>query len=183
MGHNELMEENTTRFYIKETHDRWDYAPDDTLEDHLLRNKFYVDGWFKKKVFNCIMWILKKLKIKISIVSAMDKTMVMKSFSFHKYDLQELLRHHKVDIDYIWEQKPRYLVVGQDVFHKLMGLPLENFGTVQSEIQIKRLVEYGDSFDEFYGNRPRQQTEIMFWGFKVVMVPWINGCFLLPEVN
>ncbi len=183
MGHNELMEENATRFYIKETHDRWDYAPDETLEAHLESNKFYVDGWFKKKVFNCILWILKKLKIKTSIVTASAQTMVMKSFRIDRYDIEQLLVHHKIDIDYIWEQKPRYLVVGQDVFQKLTGSPLMSINTVEREIPIQRNVEYGDSFDDFYGNRPRQEIETMFWGFKVIMVPWINGCFLLPEVN
>ena len=64
-----------------------------------------------------------------------------------------------------------------------MGSPLSKYVTINSELQIYRDQKVYDRFDDFYNGEHQHERETMFWGFKIVMVPWINGCFLLPDVN
>jgi len=176
------MKKPATKFYTKKTNDIWK-SHRGTFYYYLQKHKFYVDGgWFKKKIFNIIMWILKKLNLKGDIVEASNNTLVMNSFSINKYDLMKMITKHKIDIEYIWEQKPRFLVVGQDVFNELCSSPLMNFLTYEEELPIHRDVPVYDRFGEFYGNKKQYRREQMFWGFKVILVPWINGCFLLPDI-
>jgi len=172
------MEPSATRFYIKETTDKWDLSSETSINNFFKKNKFYVKGYWHKKLFNVIMFLLKKLNIKSSIVSASDQTLVMKSFNFDRYDIEQIINKHKIDVDYIWNQKPRFLIMGQDVFQELQNKSLINFGVVDFEIQLQN----NNNFSDYYGSTPKYETEIMFWGFKIILVPWINGCFLLPDI-
>ena len=176
------MEKPATRFYIKETHDRWQWEKFKTFDHYLTKNKFYTDGWWRKKALNVVIWILKKLKLKTDHVYAEPYDVVMRSHTIHRYDLEQVIRKHKIDMDFVWHERPRFLVVGQDVFQELTSEKLRAFHSYQEELPIYNDVPNYDRFGDFYGGQQQYRRETLFWGFKVLLVPWINGCFLLPDV-
>lgn len=174
---------NGTQFYIKEHNDIWKYQTNVPLIHILEKYQFWADGWFTKKIYSVILWLLKKMKLRSGITKAEPNTFVMKSYRMYPDQITELIKKHKIDIEYIWHEKPQYLVIGNDAFYQLMKEKPEGFSMINQELQMYNDVPYYDEFDD-YNNRKGQnfRRDTMFWQFKVLVVPWINGCFLLPNL-
>ena len=174
---------NINQFYKRTSVDNWSLIKEKSFANHLENNKFYPEGgWFKVKLFNIIMWLLKKLSLETNIVENNKITLVNKSYRLDQTMLEELIKHQMVDFDYIWNEKPRYLIIGQDTFEELFGDKATSFQRTQVELQLKREVEYSDEMVEMYGGVMPHEIETMFWSFNVLVVPWIEGCFLLPNI-
>ena len=174
--------EPATRFYIKKKEDRWSPLQDVYLNSILDKYKFYPDTWFTKKIFPVILWVLRKLNLKAPTSLADEVNMTYVSYTIHSMDIMDLLYKHKIDMSYIWNEKPQYLVMGNDIFKKLTGYYAESFGYINQELKLYRKYKYYDDFDAFNNRPDHYDTEITFWGFKVLIVPWINGMFLLPNI-
>jgi hypothetical protein len=172
---------NATKFYIKKNEQIWSSLQEVSINDIFDKYKFYPESWLLKKIFPVIIWLLKKMKLKSSASVASIKTMNYKSYNIESYDLFQLILKHKIDIEYIWKEKPKYLVMGNDIFYKLMHEAPNNFTIFQQELLLQRQYDYYDDFNAYNNKSMNKDIERMFWGFKVVIVPWINGLFLLPD--
>ena len=172
------------QFYTKETVDRWKYDLTIPLADYLEKNKFYTDGWFKNKILDAILWISRKIDLKIDLIKAHDEVRLYKH-SINSDDLLDMIYQHKVDMNVVWQEQPRYLILGQKQWQKLTGVTLHNFACVDYEVCLKRMVNYQDRFDAIFNNnnKRRFETKTLFWGFKILVTPWIDGCFLLPDIT
>jgi len=177
------MQQPATKFYIKKKYDHWSSLQDVSINDILDKYKFYPDTWLTKKIFPVILWLLKKLNLKAGASISENKSSIYKSYTIHSMDIMELLRQQNIDVNYIWHENPQYLVMGNDIFKKITGDYAEHFGYFNSELKMYMKRNYYDDFDA-YNNKPynKYDTETMFWGFKVLVVPWINGLFLLPNI-
>lgn len=171
------------QFYKKNDVDRWSLEKNKSLKGHLENHKFYPEGgWFRVKLFNIIMWLLDKLNLESGIVSSEKITLVNKSYRLDQTTLEKLIRRQSIDFGWIWDEKPRYLIIGQDTFEKLFNEKAMMFQKTQVELPLRREVQYSDEMIEMYGGVMPHDTETMFWGFNVLVVPWIEGCFLLPNI-
>ena len=171
------------QFYKKNDVAKWTLGNEQSFKKHLEHHKFYPKGgWFKKQLFNFIIWVLGKLKLETDIVSSDDIVLINKSYRLDQTTLEKLISRQEVDLNWIWEEKPRYLIIGQDTFYELFDERATSFQRTQVELPIKREVQYNDEMVEMYGGVMPHDTETMFWGFNVLVVPWIEGCFLLPNI-
>ena len=173
---------DATKFYIKKDEQIWSSLQNISINDILDSYKFYPESWILKKIFPFVTWLLKKMNLKSPASVAEIQTMNYVSYTIKSYDLQQLIIKHKIDVEYIWKEKPKYLVMGNDVFHELMGSVPSEMITIQQEILLHKQYDYYDEFDD-YNNKPFKHNDIehIFWGFKIVVVPWVNGLFLLPD--
>lgn len=167
-----------TEFYIKSSVDNWVGKSDNvSMADYLTDHKFHVIGGnFKKKIFDAILWLMKKLDVRTINLVNEPKTMVYKRYRLTQDDIKNLIRRHKIDLEYVWRENPRYLVVGQDVFQKLFNDQATHYSSIDMEFRYNVARAQSDWGNVTYG------SDVVFWGFKVLIVPWINGCFLLPNL-
>lgn len=178
------MKQTKIDFYIKkEVRELW-YGDIKTVsfDEFLSKHKFYTKGFIKTKIFKLIMWLMRKLKMSIDIDMSNTREFLVK-YRIDYSNLYKVIKDQKIDLDYIMHERPKYLIIGNDIFEKLTGERAIGYGTIPAELQLqfnsKRVY---DEFDHYNFKPPVYEKEVMFWGFKIVVVPWINGCFLLPEV-
>jgi len=172
-------------FYVKDKVDWWTSPTSNSevlFSDFLKKYKFYTDSWLKTKIFNITCWVLEKIGLKLELLLNVEKTVVYKSYRISYDDINYLIRKHSIDLEYIWHERPQYLVIGQDTFYKLYGKSATSFSMFPSELAINMDLPYYDSEFDKVNDRFSYRTETLFWGFKVLVVPWIDGCFLLPNI-
>jgi len=177
------MSKPATQFYIKSDMPNWIGTGDDTsIADYIIDHKFYVKGNFKKKIFDAIIWIMKKLNVRAVTLSNKEHTMVYKTYKFDQLDLEKLIKKHKIDLEYIWRENPKYLIMGQNVFQELFNEPSLHFSSIDTEFRYNVSRSSYDDFNDYNNRKYGYEVDVAFWGFKILIVPWINGCFLLPSI-
>ena len=169
---------NAINYYVKETPDIWEPLYDTSFNKFLEKNKFYIDGYFKKMFLSSVLWLLKKINIKCDIVSANKKNFIVHKYRIDNVDLVNLIKESKIDMNYVWRENPKYLIMGNDKFEKLTNILSYEMISINHEMIIN---SQKPSHDEYGSYNNRYHTDTMIWGFKIIVVPWIDGCFLLPN--
>jgi len=170
------------QFYIKESVGAWeDYKKNISFDEFLQENKIYTDGWLKKKVLYGIMWLLSKIDLKVEIVSA-DKKVMIHKITLNTDDIISLIQKNKVNLEMVWEEHPRFLVLGQKQWFELTNEKAYHFSKMSYELLLKRQIKTYDRFDSVFNGSEKYQTETLFLGIQILVIPWVDACFFLPDV-
>jgi len=174
---------NATQLYTKDKISYWHGHGDSiSIADHLIDNKFCVNGWFKKKVFNVMIWLMNKLDVRSIHLANIPREMVTKSYNITQIQIEELIKKYKIDLEYIWRENPKYLIMGQNVFQELFNEPSLHFSSIDTEFRYNVARPSYDDFNDYNNRKFGYEVNVAFWGFKILIVPWIDGCFLLPSI-
>jgi hypothetical protein len=88
--------------------------------------------------------------------------------------LVDALMRNRADVEMLYHKRAKYLVVGADKFEDLVTSPEVQASYMMFEVPLHFNARAG------YNGRPMPQ---MFAGLQVVVVPWIDGMFVLPELD
>lgn len=166
-------------FYTKNIFNWWNKTERNVTFDYLINNKikFHVDSKIKKYILNFIIWFMKKVDFRMDIICSEPKETIYKENVINDENIIELIRKYKINVEYIWREKPKYLIVGQDEYYKLTKEYAHSIQHTNCELKF-----YVDKNVYDGMNHSHNERETSFWGFKLVVIPWISGCFILPEL-
>lgn len=119
--------------------------------------------WLQRACF----WVLKKLG---AFASFSEEHIQRVDIDLDK--LVEAVMRNRADVEMLYRKRAKYLVVGADKFYELSVSVQPHYMTFTVPHQFNARVGYN--------NRPMPQ---MFAGLQVIVVPWIDGMFVLPELE
>ena len=169
-------------YYVKETPDIWEFNKDIFFNKILDENKVYAEGYFKKNFLKGILWLLRKLNLKCDIISSHKENFTVQKHRIDNVDLIKLIQKSKIDMEYVWRENPKYLIVGYDQYEKLVGSAPTALTFLDNELTYHVNRPTYNEFDDYNNKLMKMNAEVMIWDFKIIVVPWINGCFLLPSL-
>jgi hypothetical protein len=112
-------------------------------------------------------WVLRKLKA----FARFGATEIRRT----ELDLDKLVEavmRNRADVMLLYNKQAKYLVVGMDRWYELTGAGDRNYLTFEVPHSFHARIGYD--------NKPLPQ---LFAGLKVIVVPWIDGMFVLPELE
>jgi len=83
-------------------------------------------------------------------------------------DLLQKIRMDVHDIDHIWHDRARHVIVGWDHYHDLLRLEDRRAGFI-SGISARARLSMGH--------------DIRVFGMQIHLVPWFDGILVMPDVN
>lgn len=119
---------------------------------------FSTEGKIRSFFMNVLLYFVKRLAPSIG-----KRTVMMKSVTIDQKKVFDLLFEHRTNIEYMWNKKPKYLICGRD-----KSLELFQEANTYLNIHIETKLSW------------ENETEIM--GCQLIVVPWIDGLFFLPDL-
>ena len=146
---------NNLKYYILAKEELVNYCSTTELELIISTNKY------KRYVTNLILKLLIKLKI-VSRKEANITNITYETVNLNLNDLVSYIDDYAYLLENRYNTKPLLLVVGRDVYKQLTRLELNN--------------PYAFDLNRF-------SVDKRFLGIKLYVCPYINGCFIIPDIK
>jgi hypothetical protein len=111
--------------------------------------------WLQKRLFKLLRWMK---------ADSFDKVIKYNTRTIDTSKIVEAIRFNKYDIERLYYKKARYVIMGYDAFTALDG-------------EMREFLRFEAPIRMGMGNR----SEIM--GLEIIVVPWIEGFFVLPDLE
>lgn len=119
--------------------------------------------WLQKLCFKALRWLR---------ASALLQEGEVRRVRLDLDDLVKAIMINQSDVEYIYHKRAKFLIVGHDKFKELAKCEEFDYHFFDIPSNYRANVGYD-----------REPMPYLFRGLRVVVVPWIDGMFVLPDLE
>lgn len=131
--------------------------------------KLYHSSAFKQWIAEKMMKFLFLIGVKYD---CLEPVQIVRDHHIQADNVLDLILKYNFTVEMMFNQKLKYCIMGYDAFEKLNHEKIHSQFSFDVSYQFRRTIETIDGL----------QVQAEIYGIKVVVLPWVKGLVMLPEL-